>query len=96
MRIVAERALPVFQHAVDMGLGQAELLLAVAGVADPVADFLEYELGDDPVAEVTTFTFLFFRHRMDMFHRKIFLLEFGMAGKAFLLRERLSFELGRA
>jgi len=92
MRVVAKRALPIFQRTVDMGFFQAEILFAVAGVADIVADFLENELGDDPVAEVATFAFFFFRHRMDILHRKIFLLEFGMAIKTVLTRECLSFD----
>lgn len=96
MRVVAERALPVFQHAVDMGLGQPELLFAVAGVTNLIADILENELGDDAVTKVAAFAFLFLCHRMDVLHRKIFFLEFGMAVKAFLLRERLFFDRGAA
>ena len=96
MGIVAERALPVFQRSMDMGLGQAELLFAVAGVTNLIADFLENELRDNTVTKVAAFAFLFLRHRMDIFHRQVFLLEFGMAGKTVLLRKCLSFDRGPA
>lgn len=96
MRIVTERTLPRLQRRVDIGLGHADLLFAMTSIADLVADLLEHELGHDPVTKMAALAFLFLRHLVDMFHRKILLLELGMAVQTILFRERLSFELGAA
>jgi len=76
VRVVAEGASSSLECGVDVCLVQANLVPAVAGVADLISFFLKDQLGDQPMPQVALFALLFFDQRMDVFHAKVLICKF--------------------
>jgi hypothetical protein len=84
MGVMAGRAFPCFQGSMDMRLIQANFRFVVAPEAEIVAGPLEHQLGDDAMAHVALFTFLFLDNFMNAFQGHILVSELLMAVQALL------------
>ena len=70
VRVMARGAFPARQCGVNIGLVHPDFLLAVAGVADLVALFLEDQPRNDPVADMALLAFFLLGHGVHIFHRR--------------------------
>jgi hypothetical protein len=77
---------------VDLPLGQAHFLLAVAGIAEIIARFLQEQRGDLAMPKMTVLAFFLLDDRVDGLHAEILTGELRMAVQTFF---SLKFPLGK-
>lgn len=83
VRIMALAALARLKRGVNIGLVKADLVLCVAVHTELAAILFQQELRYPAVAEMTLLAFFLPDNRVQVFHREIFVSEFGVAVGAF-------------